>query len=247
MSWDWGALEKAALTQYYWFCVRALLAEYGARVVSILYWSSPANVPFLSFYKFDSQLQRCIYCEAQSAVNDVSIVLSGVVSQFRWIFVFLTSLPTHHILDFAHDSIHESCPHCGKPLQGGESITGIARRTCRSCRRRVGMCFLCHEPVKGVFVWCPGCGHGGHLDHALQWFGGMSGKPVREVCPTGCGTWKSNRELILVIRLFFAFSLNVLHVSQFCTVMPSNPIPWQNQDTNAIWCSKSVRFPEQHP
>jgi hypothetical protein len=30
-------------------------------------------------------------------------------------------------------------------------------------------------------------GHGGHLDHALQWFGGLNGKSVREVCPTGCG------------------------------------------------------------
>jgi hypothetical protein len=49
------------------------------------------------------------------------------------------------------------------------------------------MCFICHQPVKGMYVWCPGCGHGGHLDHALQWFGGLSGKPVREVCPTGCG------------------------------------------------------------
>jgi hypothetical protein len=30
-------------------------------------------------------------------------------------------------------------------------------------------------------------GHGGHMEHALQWFGGLSGKPVREMCPTGCG------------------------------------------------------------
>ena len=37
-------------------------------------------------------------------------------------------------------------------------------------------------------MWCPGCGHGGHLEHALQWFGGgHGGKAVREVCPTGCG------------------------------------------------------------
>ena len=33
-----------------------------------------------------------------------------------------------------------------------------ARRICKSCRRRVGLCFICHEPVKGVYVWCPGCG-----------------------------------------------------------------------------------------
>ena len=44
------------------------------------------------------------------------------------------------------------------------------------------MCFLCHEPVVGMYVWCPGCGHGGHLEHALQWFGAS-----QEMCPTGCG------------------------------------------------------------
>ena len=35
----------------------------------------------------------------------------------------------------------------------------------------------------------PNAGHGGHLSHALQWFGGLSsGKGgVREMCPTGCG------------------------------------------------------------
>ena len=127
-------------------------------------------------------------------------------------------------------SIHESCPHCGKALlDGGANLdqSTLARRACKSCRRRVGLCFICHEPVKGLYVWCPGCGkceaktnriageglsklgsatdwhfalfplfllkietgHGGHLSHALQWFGGPSsgGGGVREVCPTGCG------------------------------------------------------------
>jgi hypothetical protein len=115
----------------------------------------------------------------------------------------------------------------------------MSRRVCKSCRRRVGLCFLCHEPVKGVYVWCPGCGmlrgvttfnfctsslcrgfvthyfftflpycnvqlaawrlvsanihiqkigHGGHLEHALEWFGGSSGtNTLRTMCPTGCG------------------------------------------------------------
>lgn len=86
-------------------------------------------------------------------------------------------------------TIHESCPRCGKVLQPSPSSPTHTSsiKACQNCRRRVGLCFLCHEPVKGVFVWCPGCGHGGHLDHALLWFGGPSGKTVREVCPTGCG------------------------------------------------------------
>lgn len=88
-------------------------------------------------------------------------------------------------------TIHESCPRCGKPLPPTEvaddSQGGPSRRACKNCLRRVGLCFLCHEPVRGMFVWCPGCGHGGHLDHALQWFGGLCGNVVREMCPTGCG------------------------------------------------------------
>jgi hypothetical protein len=28
---------------------------------------------------------------------------------------------------------------------------------------------------------------GRHLDHALEWFGDVAGKKVRETCPTGCG------------------------------------------------------------
>lgn len=112
-------------------------------------------------------------------------------------------------------TIHEACPSCGKLLQSNDGSSfdedNNVRRICRSCRKRVGMCFLCHEPVKGMYVWCPGCGksirytcvssqaeqkanvcslsagHGGHLDHALQWFGGGKGTAVREVCPTGCG------------------------------------------------------------
>lgn len=86
-------------------------------------------------------------------------------------------------------TISEGCPRCGKALiaDGSSTTTTGARRECKSCRRRIGLCFLCHEPVKGMFVWCPGCGHGGHLDHALQWFGGPDGRSVREMCPTGCG------------------------------------------------------------
>jgi hypothetical protein len=56
--------------------------------------------------------------------------------------------------------IHESCPRCGKPLhnEGAASLTASSRRVCMNCRRKVGLCFLCHEPVNGMFVWCPGCG-----------------------------------------------------------------------------------------
>jgi ribosomal protein S27AE len=49
-------------------------------------------------------------------------------------------------------TIHESCPHCGKAIHADHrDISGSnARRACKSCRRRVAMCFICHEPVTGM-------------------------------------------------------------------------------------------------
>ena len=94
-------------------------------------------------------------------------------------------------------TIHESCPDCGKPLDSTAASVAdkdedvkaglSAQRVCKRCRKQVGLCFLCHQVVKGMFVWCPGCGHGGHLNCALEWFGGVEGLPPQEMCPTGCG------------------------------------------------------------
>jgi hypothetical protein len=42
-------------------------------------------------------------------------------------------------------------------------------------------CAICCIPVHGACTWCPRCGHGGHVDHLMQWF------QQHSVCPTGCG------------------------------------------------------------
>jgi len=114
--------------------------------------------------------QMCLFTQAASLIRNCRDPAVGALNQKA-------------------TTIHESCPRCGKPLLGGTTIQDnsgskpqlSAQRICRSCRSRVGLCFLCHEPVKGLFVWCPGCGHGGHLEHAMEWFAN------NEVCPTGCG------------------------------------------------------------
>lgn len=43
------------------------------------------------------------------------------------------------------------------------------------------MCAVCHHVVKGLFVWCQGCSHGGHLQHIMKWL------ETSSHCPTGCG------------------------------------------------------------
>lgn len=41
-------------------------------------------------------------------------------------------------------------------------------------------CGVCRLPVRGPWVWCQGCGHGGHLACYENWFG------HQRLCPTGC-------------------------------------------------------------
>jgi len=52
---------------------------------------------------------------------------------------------------------------------------------CGTCKNTISRCSICQQAVRGVYVWCQGCGHGGHLDHLTQWF------KTETECPTGCG------------------------------------------------------------
>ncbi|EDV27237.1 uncharacterized protein TRIADDRAFT_54980 [Trichoplax adhaerens] len=51
---------------------------------------------------------------------------------------------------------------------------------CNICKKQAALCSVCHLPVKGLYVWCHGCGHGGHLQHMKEWI------KKNHVCPTGC-------------------------------------------------------------
>jgi hypothetical protein len=68
------------------------------------------------------------------------------------------------------------CPQCNRGLYEG------AHR-CNKCLITTSTCCLCHRVVRGIYVWCQGCGHGGHADHMDEWF--RSNKNPR--CPSGCG------------------------------------------------------------
>ncbi|EDW11288.1 GATOR complex protein Wdr59 [Drosophila mojavensis] len=78
--------------------------------------------------------------------------------------------------------------HTPAPTQGVEFVTecsGCAKpkRTpkCEPCKRPVLFCILCSLPVRGAANACLSCGHGGHMQHMMQWF------ERHIVCATGCG------------------------------------------------------------
>jgi hypothetical protein len=61
----------------------------------------------------------------------------------------------------------------------------IGSRTTRQARRELDgfgpRCGICLTGVRGLFILCTVCGHGGHEGHMLSWFS------LQNVCPTGCG------------------------------------------------------------
>jgi hypothetical protein len=59
-------------------------------------------------------------------------------------------------------------------------VQAVAPTRCRSCAHDVSSCSVCEGPVRGLYTWCQGCGHGGHLGHMKEWFA------TSTLCPTGC-------------------------------------------------------------
>ncbi|CAH0389675.1 unnamed protein product [Bemisia tabaci] len=72
-------------------------------------------------------------------------------------------------------TVHTSCGQCDKPL----IRSGWLCDRCHTANSAI--CALCHRVVKGLYAWCQGCSHGGHMEHIQKWL------ETNKVCPTGCG------------------------------------------------------------
>ncbi|VDQ03503.1 unnamed protein product [Trichobilharzia regenti] len=91
-------------------------------------------------------------------------------------------------LNQASTTLSIRCGLCTKPLCASESTQRLTGHTGWACSRHATSCdpatitcALCHLVVRGLFVWCRGCSHGGHLDHMQAWL------MRRSECPAGCG------------------------------------------------------------
>jgi len=88
----------------------------------------------------------------------------------------LCTLPKIHDMNGKSTTVYTSCTRCGKLLgkSGGAWW-------CDRCKAPPARCVLCHAVVKGLFVWCQGCSHGGHIKCLSEWLKKKSN------CPSGCG------------------------------------------------------------
>lgn len=90
--------------------------------------------------------------------------------------IMQTDIANSEVLNQRGVLIHISCSICGKELPDR-----ISTPWCQKCRRTVGLCVVCNEPVRGLMRWCAVCGHGGHVDCMRVWYSRCG------ACPSGCG------------------------------------------------------------
>ncbi len=74
---------------------------------------------------------------------------------------------------------YSNCSNCSKALIPTEG-TG-ACWVCRRCKAMATRCCVCHRRSRGMFVWCQGCAHGGHMACLRAWF-----KAGHMQCAIGC-------------------------------------------------------------
>ena len=88
----------------------------------------------------------------------------------------LSVLPSINSLNQLSTTIYTTCAGCNKPLNNNK-----CGWFCERCKKVTSKCSFCHEVVKGIYVWCKTCSHGGHLVCERFWF------TKNKECPTGCG------------------------------------------------------------
>ena len=87
-----------------------------------------------------------------------------------------TFLPEIHNMTQQSTTVLSNCTRCNKALSRSQGSWW-----CERCQKSPNLCCLCQKLVKGLFAWCQGCSHGGHLRCLKIWY------QKNTLCPTGCG------------------------------------------------------------
>ncbi|XP_049873405.1 GATOR complex protein WDR24 [Pectinophora gossypiella] len=113
--------------------------------------------------------------------------------QEQWLLGYIELLQRHKLWNVATEVVR--CAWLGGVWALSQQSTSISvccgrcgRRTrphapCERCvpKHMPDVCAVCHEVVRGLYAWCQGCAHGGHLQHMRRWMDSHA------LCPAGCG------------------------------------------------------------
>ncbi|KAF4670570.1 hypothetical protein FOZ61_010161 [Perkinsus olseni] len=82
-------------------------------------------------------------------------------------------------ISHAGTGVKTRCTSCGK-----ECGVGSDKALCSHCHKNNRSCVVCGKNVKGLWLACQVCGHGGHVMHMTDWFTTQK----YEICPSpNCG------------------------------------------------------------
>lgn len=74
-----------------------------------------------------------------------------------------------HGCDVCIDRIIDRHSNMQMKLRSTCCKASFINRRCSKCLK-CSKCTYCKQPVKSLFAWCQGCGHGGHLHHMQKYF-----------------------------------------------------------------------------
>lgn len=94
-------------------------------------------------------------------------LLPGVSMAFSSVIPVVTATSSQYTEFYLHSDMNQ-------PLTSALHLSS-------RCHQCASVCAVCHHVVKGLFVWCQGCSHGGHLEHIMSWLKSSA------YCPAGCG------------------------------------------------------------
>ncbi|KAL5105302.1 GATOR complex protein WDR24 [Taenia crassiceps] len=168
----------------------------GEVPVSPIAGSSIVNTPTMNVVATPATTTAATPCVAESTQQH--LVPKKRSSSLKPVYLALPLARHIAILNQTGTSVSVRCGKCSKPLQrsaasvttstsGGGSTSSATPHAAWACGRHpsaetaLSTCAVCHMTVRGIYLWCIGCSHGGHPDHIREWI------TRRAECPAGCG------------------------------------------------------------
>ena len=80
--------------------------------------------------------------------------------------ITLSNISDVNRLNQSSTAIKVTCGICGTRIHPQAMPPFI----CKNCDKDITLCAVCSKTVTGLYVWCGGCSHGGHLSHLHNWY-----------------------------------------------------------------------------
>ena len=109
--------------------------------------------------------------------------LAPPASMRRWTLAYVEQLRRLQLFCLANEVIRQSEDETVNQFNQRSTTVNVGGGGSSASQGKPAKatCSVCQLPVRGMYVWCQGCGHGGHTHHMRKWFENSL------VCPTGCG------------------------------------------------------------